>query len=192
MQKRETAVIVLHEIYGMNEHIKNVCKLFESQGFDAICPNFIEKNSPFSYEEEEIAYRHFMNNIGFKKAAGQIKRLLLNVKEKYKKVYLVGFSVGATIAWKCSDDRSVDGVVGFYGSIIRDFVEIEPTCPVMLFFPEKEDSFHVDDLVTSLQKKNIEVYQLTGNHGFTDPYSPNFQKHSAQQAYKKVSDFLRQ
>ena len=61
----DSAIIVLHEIYGINEHIKNVCIGFSAKGYDVICPNLINRREPFDYESQEEAYNYFMNNIGF-------------------------------------------------------------------------------------------------------------------------------
>ncbi|MEL7568217.1 MAG: dienelactone hydrolase family protein [Dehalobacterium sp.] len=42
MVGKESAVIVLHEIYGINPHIRYVCQQYEAVGYDIICPNFIK------------------------------------------------------------------------------------------------------------------------------------------------------
>ncbi len=47
------AIIVLHEIYGVNEFIKDQCQKFMEAGFDVFCPNMIHK-PPFSYDKVEV------------------------------------------------------------------------------------------------------------------------------------------
>ncbi|BCE10035.1 dienelactone hydrolase family protein [Bacillus paralicheniformis] len=54
--KSDTAVIVLHEIYGINRHMHDVCQLIAEQGFDVICPNLLNRDQPFEYAEEKAAY----------------------------------------------------------------------------------------------------------------------------------------
>jgi dienelactone hydrolase len=53
--KRETAVIVLHEIYGINSHIRNVYQTLSEQQMDVICPNLLGRNQSFQYEQENEA-----------------------------------------------------------------------------------------------------------------------------------------
>lgn len=183
-------IIVVHEIYGINQHMIEVCKLLSSWDFDIVCPNLLEQDVPFSYSEEETAYDNFTRNIGFKNAVDKVENVLLDVKDRYEKVYIVGFSVGATIAWLCSERNDLHGIVGFYGSQIRNHVHIEPVCPVLLFFGEKEESFHVDELIVCLRKKIIEVHKLKGQHGFCDPYSKKYHIKSTQEAYDKMASFL--
>lgn len=188
--KSNKVIIVIHEIYGINQHMNSICHSLLEQGYDVICPNLLKQEEPFAYSQEKAAYQNFMENIGFKYASDEIKRVVLDCKEKYEKVYIVGFSVGATIAWLCSEIDCLDGIVGYYGSRIRNYLKINPLCPTMLFFPEKEKSFNVDELVLCLQKKDIEIHKFNGQHGFSDPYSPKYNTNSEHEAFNRMVDFL--
>lgn len=192
LKKSDTLIIVIHEIYGINQHIKNFCALLSKQDFDVICPNLLEREQPFDYFEEKIAYFNFMENIGFSIAVQKIMNLLLGVKNEYQKIYIIGFSVGATIAWLCSEEECLDGVVGYYGSRIRNYTQIMPLCPIILFFPQEEQSFSVDELILKLNKeKNIEIYKYFGQHGFSDPFSSKFNEKSSQNAFNEMLNFLK-
>ncbi|SDM72315.1 Dienelactone hydrolase [Fictibacillus solisalsi] len=185
-----TVIIIVHEIYGINNHMINICQSLSQKNFDVICPNLLDDEAPFEYSQEELAYRNFIENIGFMNASNQIKNVLLHIKDNYEKVYIVGFSVGATIAWLCSEEDGLDGIVGYYGSQIRNYLGIEPLCPTMLLFPEEEKSFNVDGLIISLEKKNIEVHKFNGQHGFCDPYSQKYNIKSAQKAFNRMVEFF--
>lgn len=190
-QGPSTAVIVVHEIYGVNRHMKDICRSLGEQGVDVFCPDLLDRTA-FDYAEEDEAYRYFMENVGFSCARRKVEDLIADVRNTYEKVIIVGFSVGATVAWLCSEDGRIDGVVGYYGSRIRQFSELQPSCPVLLFFPRKEPSFDVAELQLSLQKKNVSCYQFEGEHGFSDPYSDRFDEMSSQEAFRKMSSFIRE
>lgn len=185
------AIIVVHEIYGRNKHMQAICDSFTVHGFDVLCPNLI-KREPYDYSEEDAAYKNFMENVGFTKASEEIKQLAINLKNTYEKVFVIGYSVGATIAWLCSVDSNIDGVVAYYGSHIRNYSELMPNCPTLLFFPEEETAFNVDELIAILTKKQITVGKLSGQHGFSDPYSASYNKQSAQTAFNEMIPFLSQ
>jgi len=61
----DTLIIVLHEIYGINKHIINLCKNLSKYKYDIIAPNLLNAKIMFNYDQEVIAYNYFMNNIGF-------------------------------------------------------------------------------------------------------------------------------
>jgi dienelactone hydrolase len=184
------ALIVLHEIYGVNKHVRSVCESLSKYDFDVICPNLLGEKITFSYSEEKMAYQHFIDNIGFLNALNTVKEIVLKIKDNYDKIFLIGYSVGATIAWLCSELDFVDGIVGYYGSRIRNYTSISPRCKVKLFFPQEEKSFNVDELCSTLENKNIELHKFDGLHGFSDPYSPNFHKASAEEAHGEMITFL--
>lgn len=183
-------IIVIHEIYGINQHIKSFCELLTKQNLEVICPNLLEQEMPFDYTQEEAAYRHFMEHVGFNRAARKIKDLLLDIKDEYETIYIIGFSIGATVAWLCSEEDCVDGIVGYYGSRIRDYLELTPRSPAILFFPQEEQSFNVDELVGTLKKKKIKAYKFTGKHGFSDPYSSRYDAKAEQEAFSKTLELL--
>lgn len=190
-QGSSTAVIVVHEIYGLNRHKKDICESLGEQGFDVFCPDLLGRPA-FDYVEEQEAYRYFMDHVGFLHAKHKVEDLIDDVRTAYEKVVIVGFSVGATVAWLCSEDGRVDGVVGYYGSRIRQFSELQPSCHVLLFFPRKEPSFDIAELLLTLQKKNVRYCQFEGEHGFSDPYSDRFDEMSAQEAFREMSRFIRE
>ncbi len=190
LNKSDKLIIVIHEIYGVNQHIKTYCNHFAKLGYEVFCPNLLNKEQPFPYDQEETAYQYFTNEIGFLKARDKINIIIKENREKYKKIYLVGFSVGATISWLCSNVNDVDGVIGYYGSRIRNYMNVYPKCPVLLFFPEKEEAFDVDDINPKLIEKNVEVHKFEGKHGFSDRFSMKYNKHSAEAAFQIVVDFL--
>ncbi|WP_282137254.1 dienelactone hydrolase family protein [Rossellomorea aquimaris] len=186
----DTLMMVIHEIYGINQHMQGFCERVSRQRFDVICPNFLERNTPFNYSEEKEAYHHFMENVGFTDPLYKIKDIISEVKDEYQRIFIIGFSVGATIAWLCSEGEHINGVVGYYGSRIRNYVEITPKCPTKLFFPQEEQSFNVDQLISTLHIKNIDVHKLNGKHGFSNPYSSNYNDLSAQKAFSEMIEFI--
>lgn len=182
------ALIVLHEIYGINRFIEDICIEYHALGFDIFCPDMLNGNS-FEYSEASLAYEYFAKRIGFDYYR-KIERLLERLKGTYGKVFIMGFSVGATLAWRCSQNAKCDGVICCYGSRIRDYLYLQPNCPTLLIFAEK-DSFNVDDISEKiLEKHNVELHKFRASHGFMDQYSHCFNKEEAQAAKELIRDFL--
>lgn len=189
MINSKEAIILLHEIYGVNPFIEGMCQQYKSAGYDVLCPNIINREY-FSYQNTQEAYAHFMNSEGFDYYK-EVNKMVRELKDKYKKVFIIGFSVGATIAWRCSNNTLCDGVVAYYGSRIRDFVNIIPVCPTLLLF-SKEDSFDIELLVKQvMDKENVEVHTFATKHGFMNTMSNNYNVLFAKQAQDITNDFLK-
>lgn len=192
MNRSDTLIIVVHEIYGINHHISNVCRELFSLGYDVLCPDLYQRSQPFAYDEQASAYNYFASKVGFTAAARQIQDLLCTHRNTYRNILIIGYSIGATTAWLCSGSGLCDGIVGYYGSRIRDFLYVRPTCPVLLFYPQREEAFEVGELIEGLQQTPLtEVKQMDGAHGFADPYSSRYHKLSGQEAWGNTLDFIR-
>lgn len=183
----DTAVVILHEIYGVNRFIAGVCDRCISCGFDVYCPN-INGLPPFGYNEREHAYRRFMQRGGFAQAA-RVRRMLQRLRPHYRQIILMGFSVGATLAWLCSNRALCDRVVCCYGSRIRDYTDVTPDAPVLLLFAA-QDAFDVCATANALAGINTAVHILPGRHGFLDPYSESYDTACARAAWEEIGCFV--
>lgn len=187
-----TAIIVVHEIYGLNQHIADFCEKLRGFGYNLFPINLFRENTTYAYTEEKQAYTHFMEQVGFQSSAKRIREAALALRESYARIIAIGFSVGATSAWIANGEQGIcDIVIGFYGSRIRDYLEIEPTSPTLLIFPEQEKSFEVKKLVTQLNSiPNVDVHVFAGEHGFADPYSKHYCEESAKRAFEEMLKFI--
>ena len=193
MGKQDTALVLAHEIYGINEHMKYMQKRLSMLGIHVLCPNLLHKETPYTYADEALAYQNFVQNIGFEYGVQQVNRIIAELKQQYQRVGVIGFSVGATIAWLCSENKMCDFVVGCYGSQIRNYTEIKPTCPTLLIFPTEEKAFDVHTLIETLKEKEYKDFKLKsfpGVHGFIDSFSKNYHEVSAIKALQCIDEFL--
>lgn len=189
----QNAILLLHEIYGINQHIKDTANDLARNGYDLYCPNFLGVTNYFKYSEEEKAYNYFMKEITIESGFEQAKEILIELNNHYKQIFVIGYSVGATIAWLCSATKYCTGVIGFYGSRIRDYCFIEPNCPTLLLFAKNEESFNVEKLQNELEKKpDIKIEIFEGEHGFADRYCRNYNEDLLNRSQKMVKQFLKQ
>ena len=93
----DKAIVLLHEIYGLNAHIQRTAATWRSRGYAVFTPALFPHSAPFAYDQQDEAWRHFSDNVGFDTAA--IVPLLAELRAKYGTLILIGYSVGATQPW---------------------------------------------------------------------------------------------
>ncbi|WCL57200.1 dienelactone hydrolase family protein [Bacillus safensis] len=193
--KQKPVMILIHEIYGINDHMKSMIHYFDKAGFEVYCPHLLGQAKYFPYVSENEAYGYFMNKVGFDEPVKSVLNLAKELKTKNAAIdiFLLGFSVGATIAWRCSqNDQLFTGIIGFYGSRIRDDVDLAPACKTLLFFPEIEASFHPKEIASVLEKKEkLCVTIVEGEHGFANPYSAAFHAESKKRCFQEIDEFIK-
>lgn len=185
----KTALIFLHEIYGINAFAKDCCQQYHTEGYDVFCPELYGRPITFPYTKADEAYSTFRRAAGFD-TYRKINSLASVLRQTYANIVVIGFSVGATVAWRCSETSLYDGMICCYGSRIRDFLTIEPQCPTLLIFAQK-DTFDVQGTAAQLCcKNNTLVKVIDGRHGFADHYSENYNYASAKVLDKLRKDFF--
>jgi dienelactone hydrolase len=185
----EDAVILLHEIYGVNGHMRDTAAWLSAQGFAVYCPDLL--GTAYGYDREAEAYEHYMR-VGFTAAAEEAAALAASLAGSYRRLYLMGYSAGATVAWLLSCRPGFAGAVGYYGSRIRDFSGLTPTCPVLLLFPDHEETFSVSALAEKLAAKGGCWFAFwRAGMVSADRRSPRYDAAAAQEANALAAAFLR-
>lgn len=125
--------------------------------------------------DEVEAYQHFIRCSGHE----AFYQTSLACVKKLKPEVIVGFSAGASAAWRlCSQDAlSLTQVVCFYPSQIRHFSGLAPRYPCRLILPNDESSFDVTVMANTLSKKpQLDIIMSDYWHGFMNPKSTQYNK----------------
>lgn len=183
----EVAVIILHEIYGVNDHITETAARLAASGMTAYCPDLL--GTVYGYDREEDAYARYMAQSGFPAAGRRVNELAGSLAGRHRRIYLLGYSAGATVAWLCSAGGGYAGIVGYYGSRIRDYEDVTPDCPVLLIFSRSERSFAVEAAGRLGAKGGVTVEVVGADHGFADRHSPRYDEAAAAAAWRRTAAF---
>ncbi len=188
MTDKNLALVLLPEIYGCNTFMNDIKTIYQQRGVTVFCPN-LWLRAPFPYEKQQQAYDYFRQHLGFK-IYKDIDYLLEELQAAYDRVIVLGFSVGATLAWRCSALGHTDGIIACYGSRIRDYLDIEPRCSTLLLFA-KYDSFDVTAITKVLrQKKNVQTKIFPAQHGFFDLHGKTGNAFQAKAGWNCIDKFI--
>ncbi|KOS61332.1 dienelactone hydrolase family protein [Lysinibacillus agricola] len=183
-------IFILHEIYGVNDFIKKQAEAYSNASTTVECISLYLENKMFPYEQEREAYEYFINEVGFDAPLEKLTKKLLEARTHYDEVLLIGFSVGATLAWRLST-LPLQGIVCVYGSRIRQYLDVIPSCPTLVILPSHEKSFNVHELKKKLDiLPTVHTRQYTGQHGFMDYHNLHYSRESYVHAHAEILHFL--
>jgi carboxymethylenebutenolidase len=191
-------VVVIQEIFGVNNHIRAVCDRLAQEGYAAVAPALFDRQvrdfeSGYSPEEIEKA-RKFVANPDWDAMLRDTAAAIAELKG-VGPVHIVGFCMGGTIAFLAS--TRLDGLtsaVGYYGGRIAAFADEKPRVPTQLHFGEKDQSIPMTDVETITQKRkdcDIHVYKDAG-HGFHCDERGSFHEPSSKTAWERMLAWFRQ
>jgi carboxymethylenebutenolidase len=116
-------IVVLQEIFGVNEYLRNVCDWYAAHGFVAVCPDLFwrqERGVELTDQTEEGWQRAFQLYQGLDEAkavedAAAAMAYLRRDSSCNGQAGAVGFCLGGKLAWLLSVRFKPDCAVGYYG-----------------------------------------------------------------------------
>ena len=189
-------IVVIQEIFGVNQHIRAVCDSFAKEGYVAVAPALFDrtqKDFQCGYTPPEIEQaRTFVAKPDWDAMMRDTDAAIKELKA-VGPIGIVGFCMGGTIAFLAATRLAgLSAAVGYYGGRIVAFADEKPKCPVQLHFGEKDASIPMTDVEIIKQKRSdceIFVYP-EGGHGFHCDERGSFHKESRDVAWGRTTAFL--
>src|ERR1700751_3707175 len=193
-------LVIVQEIFGVNAHIRAVADRVASDvGFVGVAPALfdrIERHVDLGGDGEDMQramslLKSFDIETGVDDvaAAVQCERCFGNVK----KIGVVGYCLGGTLAWLSAALLPIHVAVGYYGGRIAEYVNEKPKVPVMLHFGELDNHIPASE-VDSIAKAHPEaqIYRYHAGHGFNRDGSAGYSASCAMRARERTLAFLHQ
>jgi len=190
-------IVVIQEIFGVNQHIRAVCDRFAQEGYVAVAPALFDRMTPnfecgYSPPEIENA-RKFIAKPDWDAMLRDTDAAIKDIRSAGP-IAIIGFCMGGTIAFLASTRLAgLKCAVAYYGGRIVAFADEKPKCPVQMHFGETDHSISMADVEIIKQKRSdceIYVYKAAG-HGFHCDERGSFHKDSRDVAWERTTAFLK-
>jgi carboxymethylenebutenolidase len=189
-------LVVVQEIFGVNEHIRSVADRFAEEGFFAVAPAIFdraEKHVELGYDSTGIQKgMALLQKIGIDDTVKDVDAALHYAsRETGKPAGVVGYCYGGTLAWLSATRLAPGAVVGYYGGHIVKFVEEKPRVPVMLHFGRKDDHIPETDVAkVHAAHPEVEIYWYDAGHGFNCDMRGSYNEKAAKEAMARTLAFF--
>ncbi len=193
--KPKGGLLVIQEIFGVNQHIRGLCDKFAASGYLAVAPALfdrVEHGVEYGYQPADIEKgRAIMQRVNLDNAMTDTKAALAIAKEGGK-VGIIGYCWGGTVSFAaaCRVD-GLAGAVSYYGGGVGNLVGEKPKCPVMFHFGDKDQSIPMDTVEKVKQAypdQALHVY--SAGHGFNCDERGSYDAESAKLALARSLEFL--
>jgi carboxymethylenebutenolidase len=190
-------LVVIQEIFGVNRHIRNVTDRFAADGYLALAPALFdrrEKNVQLGYTQESIAQgRDIAMSLKPDEILADVRGAIKALRQQgCRKVGIVGFCFGGTVAWRAAAVADVDAAVGYYGGGVYAARELKPKVPTALHFGDRDAHIPLDQVkaVADLHPE-VEVHVYAADHGFHCDERGSYDAAAAKQAYQRTLEFFK-
>ncbi len=187
-------LVVIQEIFGVNDHMKEVTDEFAAHGYLAVCPAFfdrVEAGIELSYTDFGRG-RDLIGQITDDMVIADINAAAAKVRPAGK-VGVIGYCWGGAMAFlgACKDD--VDCGVSYYGTrTIQYSPNMKPKVPFQHHYGEVDQSFPMDAVEKVLaEQPEAEHFVYPGaDHGFSCDARPQFNAEATALALERTLKFF--
>jgi carboxymethylenebutenolidase len=201
------ALIVIQEIFGVNQVMRDLADGFAAEGFVAICPDLFWRIEPGiditdrTEAEWQQAFKLFQT-FDVDKGVGDIAKTIAaarNLPGVTGKVGSVGYCLGGKLAYLTATRTDIDAAVGYYGvgldGLIGEAAKIRK--PLMLHIAGKDEYAPppVQKAVHAALDGNslVTLHDYpTDDHAFARVGGQHFVKASADLANRRTAQFFKQ
>ncbi|MCO6188102.1 dienelactone hydrolase family protein [Rhizobium sp. L1K21] len=189
------AVMVLQEIFGVNDHIRSVCDRLAALGYVAGAPSLFDRLQPgyeHGYEAEDVAAgRAMMETFDFAAAESDMTAAIEALKP-FGKVSTIGFCLGGSLSYLMATINS-DLVAAscYYGGRIGVYADTKPLCPTILHYGETDQSIPLEKVEEVRAKRpDLPIYIYPAGHGFNCDARASYEPESAKLAWQRTMELI--
>jgi carboxymethylenebutenolidase len=201
------AVVVLHEVFGVNADIRKTCDELAEQGFIGVAPDLFWRQEPGVdlSVTSELDWRHGLRlNQAYDRDAGarDVKDTadnVANLPECTSRIAVLGYCLGGLMTFLTAVRYGVDAAVAYHGGDTEKYLgEVDGLHAPLLMHLAEEDEFISKsaqaEIKTALESKpNATVYSYPGqHHAFARHNGMHYSAAAATLANRRTSEFLHQ
>jgi len=198
-------LILLQEIFGINEHIREIADVYAEEGYLVLAPDLfwrIKSGVELGYSDEDMKtalsyYSRFDIDQAIRDI-GDALRVLRADQRCTARVGALGFCLGGKLAYLSAARLPIDAAVSYYGvGIEQNLAEAKSIrCPIALHFASEDQlaPAAVREAVRQALagKDDAEIYVYRGaDHAFNNRHRESYHAPSAALAYGRTISLLR-
>lgn len=186
---RKGGVVVIQEIFGVTEHIRDMCGRFAAAGFEALAPALFDRietgfDAPLTPEGIEKGRDAVMAS-PMPQVAGDLQAAIDALDGP---VFVTGFCYGGAMAWLAAQRCTrVAAASGFYGRMINMLLDQPPRAPIILHYGKNDAGIplaEVDKVRAAFPDVPIHLYDA--GHGFCRKASHDYDAASCDLAMART------
>jgi carboxymethylenebutenolidase len=207
-------VVVVQEIFGVHEHIRDVCRRFAKLGYLAVAPELYARQGDVSkLSESSDIVTKVVSKVPDAQVMADLDATVAWAKSlgngNIEKLGVTGFCWGGRIVWLyAAHSPQVKAGVAWYGRLVGKPSDLQPKhpldvaaslkVPVLGLYGADDQGIPLDTIEqmrTALKvagsPSEIVIYPNTP-HGFHADYRASYRKEQAQDGWKRLQAWFRQ
>ena len=190
-------VIVIHEIFGLNDNIRDISREFAEQGYAALAVDLFSNRNRMVCMMQIVHGMMIrpLNNSMLADLKSSVAFLQEQPNVDANRIGTVGFCMGGAYALQLAiTDKGMKAASVFYGANPKPIEAVAEACPIIGSYPDKDFTTKAaQELEVSLTKYNvphdIKIYDNT-QHSFYSQQRTPFEVDASKDAWQRMLSFF--
>jgi len=206
-------VLVVEEVFGVHEHIKDICRRFAKAGYLAVAPELYARQGDVSQLSNIKDIMPIVSTVPDAQVMADLDSAVAWAKDTrdgdVSHLAITGFCWGGRIVWLyAAHNPQLRAAVAWYGRLDGQTTELQPAnpldvvarikAPVLGLYGGQDQGIPASDiekmraaLKKAGKKADIIVYP-DAQHGFNADYRPSYNAADAQDGWKRLLAWFRE
>lgn len=190
-------MVVIHEAFGLNDNIRDICRRLADEGYAALGVDLFEgRNHGICMARMFVgSMAGNLDYYGVPALKEALVKLANHAEVDEDHIGAIGFCLGGSIVftWACTDNR-LSAIAPFYGAAPKPREAIRRLCPVVGSWPGKDITTKAagileTDLTTAGIPHDLKVYKGAKHSFFNDQWR-NYHPKAAVDSWQRVLAFF--
>jgi carboxymethylenebutenolidase len=204
-------ILVVQEIFGVHEHIKDICRRLAKVGYLAIAPELYARQGDVSKLTDINEIRTVVSKVSDAQVLADLDATVAWAKESGEgnvlRLGITGFCWGGRIVWLyAAHQRQLKAGVAWYGRLVGTPSALQPKhpidvvsslkAPVLGLYGAEDQGIPfetVEQMTAALRAaggpSEIVVYPNAG-HAFYADYRPSYRKEAAEDGWRRLQEWF--
>ncbi|MBU5379032.1 dienelactone hydrolase family protein [Pantoea septica] len=206
-------VLVVQEIFGVHEHIRDICRRLALEGYLAVAPElYFREGDPNDYNDIPTLFSELVSKVPDSQVLSDLDHAANWAGRNggdIRRMGITGFCWGGRISWLyAAHNPQLRAAVAWYGRLIGEKtmkqqkhpidIAVDLGAPVLGLYGGHDDGIPLESVEQMRQalhaanaKAEIVVYPDAG-HAFNADYRPSYHAESAQDGWARMLTWFKQ
>ena len=194
---RRGGVIVVQEIFGVTDHIREVADGYAADGYEVLAPALFDREQPgfeasYTGPDLERAVELSRRLHPFEQSLADVQTCI-DVLGPKGPVFVVGFCYGGSVAWFAAARLSgIAAASSYYGSQVP-LTDAVPRVPLVAHFGRYDGGIPVEgvEALIARQPSHADIHLYDAGHGFNSDRRKDYHGPSADLARERTLALFR-
>jgi carboxymethylenebutenolidase len=192
--ERRGGLVLIQEIFGVTDHIRELCDEFAGDGYEVLAPALFDREAPgfecdYTGEQFDHAVKLARQLHPFEQSLKDAQTCIDALKSKGP-VFMTGYCYGGSVTWRMAQiSPDLAAASSYYGSLVpTTFAGEAPRCATIAHFGRFDAGIPMEGVEALIAKAHptAQIFVYEANHGFNSDRRKDYHEESSELARERT------